>query len=168
MKKLTLLVVCLLLTGCTKRELEDRKFPSLLVAKSAHIEQVQEEEQKENSRYIDYGHVKAVILSKEVAKAPESLKEVLLFLEKNPAFARNIMIFAGNEAVLKETDQNDEWGDYLEDIYKNKPRDSTLQETILNDMLNYLHNQEAAIEIPYLVIKDKKIVPSGKLVLKQK
>ena len=102
------LMTALLLTGCAKRELEDRSFPSVLAITTAEVEKEQNLKQEESSQYIDYGHVKAVILSQEIAEDGESLKEVLLYLEDRPVFARSIFIFAGDEQVLKAAETDSE------------------------------------------------------------
>lgn len=160
------MILCGLLSGCTKRELEDRSFPTVLAIANIDIEAMQEERQEASTDYIDYGHVKAIVLSKEVATDSESLKEVLLYLEKRPMFANNILVFIGNQAVLEETAEGEgELGLYLEDMYKNQPRDAEYPKTILKDVLNYLHNAEAQIDIPYLEIKDKKILPVDQITL---
>ncbi len=101
-------MTALLLTGCAKRELEDRSFPSVLAITTAEVEKEQNLKQEESSQYIDYGHVKAVILSQEIAEDGESLKEVLLYLEDRPVFARSIFIFAGDEQVLKAAETDSE------------------------------------------------------------
>ena len=162
------LAAALLLTGCAKRELEDRSFPSVLAVATADVEQEQNRKQEESSQYIDYGHVKAVILSKEVAEDGESLKEVLLYLENRPVFARSILIFVGDEQVLKaaETD-SEQMGAYLEKLYKNQPKGSNFSGTALKEMLNYLHNLEESIEVPYLKWSDGKAIPDKSLTIQQ-
>lgn len=162
------LMTALLLTGCAKRELEDRSFPSVLAITTAEVEKEQNLKQEESSQYIDYGHVKAVILSEEIAGNGESLKEVLLYLEDRPVFARSILIFAGDEQVLKaaETD-SEQMGAYLEKLYKNQPKGSSFKGTALKEMLNYLHNLEESIDIPYLIWSDGKALPQDSLTIRQ-
>ena len=90
------------------RDRGDRSFPSVLAITTAEVEKEQNLKQEESSQYIDYGHVKAVILSQEIAEDGESLKEVLLYLEDRPVFARSIFIFAGDEQVLKAAETDSE------------------------------------------------------------
>ncbi len=55
--------------GCGRRELEDRRFPTVLTAETVgNIKAQEEERQAQDSKYIDYGHVKAVILSRKRQK----------------------------------------------------------------------------------------------------
>lgn len=161
------LVPGILLGGCGRRELEDRKFPTVLVADSADLSARRKELQERSSKYIDYGHVKAVILSEVEIYEPESLRKILDYLEGNPAFARNILMFAGDEEVLALAQENEEdTGLYLEDLSKNRPgkEDTGLA---LKDLLNYLHNSEASIEIPGLVAEDGELLTGESFVLTQ-
>lgn len=155
-----ILILGTLLTGCGKRELEDRIFPTVLTSVDADMKKQEQDKQDDSSKYIDYGHVKAVILSDEVIKDAKSLKEVLLYFEENPYFARNILMFIGDKEVIEIANQNEgETGLYLEDLIKNKPDDQKPQETLLKDMLNYLHNRESALTIPKLKAENGEILP---------
>lgn len=159
-------LVCLLLTGCGRRELEDRSFPTVLVAETGNIRAKEEERQAKSSKYIDYGQVKAVILSEEAAEDAEALKVILSYLESNPVFARNILMFAGDEEVCSLAEKDEEMGLYLEDLAKNQP-DGGEEELPLKDLLNYLHNAEPSIRIPLLRAEEGEAVPGGSIELTQ-
>lgn len=155
----------ILLGGCGRRELEDREFPTVLVADSADLSARRKALQERSSKYIDYGHVKAVILSEDEIYEPESLRKILDYLEGNPAFARNILMFAGDEEVLALAEKNeDDTGLYLEDLAKNRPGKEE-EGLMLKDLLNYLHNSEASIEIPGLVVEGGALLPGESFVI---
>lgn len=165
---LAAMVLSLGLVGCSKRELEDRTFPTVLVVRDADIEKEQAEKQTVSTNYIDYGHVKAVIFSEAVLRDSESLKNVLLYLEERPVFANNILIFAGDGEVLEKASNTEgKTGMYLEAMYKNQPKGAQFPETVLKDMLNYLHNSEDSIQVPYLEVEDGNILPTEQLELTQ-
>lgn len=165
---LAVIVLSIGLGGCTKRELEDRTFPTVLVIQDADIEKEQADKQTASTDYIDYGHVKAVICSEAVLRNSESLKNVLIYLEERPVFANNLLIFAGDGEVLeKAANTENETGMYLEDMYKNQPKGAEFPKTILKDVLNYLHNSEDRIQIPYLEVEDGNILPTAQLELTQ-
>lgn len=162
------LLICGLATGCARRELEDRSFPTALTAKNADLEKQEMEKQEMSSKFIDYGHVKAVILSEAVLRDSASLKEVLLYLENRPVFARNILLFAGDEKVLEIAgSEDDKIGMYLEDLCKNQPPTVEFVQTPLKDMLNYLHNGEASIVLPKLKAEAGKLLPDGSVEITQ-
>lgn len=167
MKRMVLaILLCLILTGCGRRELEDRNFPTVLVAETGNIRAKEEEKQALSSRYIDYGQVKAVILSEEAAQDGEALKVILSYLENNPVFARNILIFAGDEEVCGLAEDDGKMGLYLEDLAKNQPEGGE-EELTLKDLLNYLHNGEPFIRMPRLRAEDGEVLPGGSIELTQ-
>lgn len=167
MKKLILAVLlCVSLTGCGRRELEDRSFPTVLVAETGNIRAQEEERQAMSSKYIDYGQVKAVILSEEAAKDAGALKDILTYLENDPVFARSILIFVGDGDVREAAEEDEKMGMYLEDLAKNQP-DGGEEEVPLKELLNYLHNAEASIRIPRLCKEGGEVLPGGSVELKQ-
>ena len=88
-----------------------------------------------------------MILSRETAENGQMLREILSYLENNPVFARNILIYVGDEETLETAKKKEEdTGIYLEDLAKNQPGDGAL-ELPLKDLLNYLHNGEASIKL---------------------
>lgn len=160
-------LACLVLTGCGRRELEDRRFPTVLVAETGNIRAQEEEKQAQSSKYIDYGHVKAVILAKDAAEDADALKEILSYLEDDPVFARNILIFVGDEEVCALAAEDEKkMGMYLEDLEKNQPG-APKEELALKDFLNYLHNTEPSIQVPVLRAEGEEILPGGSMELKQ-
>lgn len=159
-------LLCALLTGCGRRELEDRSFPTVLVAETGNIRAQEEEKQAMSSKYVDYGHVKAVILSEDAAQDGEALKEILSYLENNPVFARNILVFVGDKEVCHLAQEDEKLGLYLEDLAKNQP-DGGEEELPLKDMLNYLHNAEPSIRVPRLREENGEVLPGGCVELEQ-
>lgn len=151
MRKIMVAVLaCLFLTGCGRRELEDRRFPTVLVAETGNIRRQEEEKQAQSSKYIDYGHVKAVILAEDAAEDGDALKEILSYLENDPVFARNMLMFVGDEEVCALAAEDEEkMGMYLENLAKNQPGGGK-EELALKDFLNYLHNTEPSIQVPRL------------------
>ena len=87
-------LVLLCLNSCG-RELEEREFPDTLVIRDSALpfEKSLQTEQDKSSKYLDYGQVRCVLLEDDLAEDDEKLGEVLLALEKRPAF-REISIFS--------------------------------------------------------------------------
>ena len=74
-------------------------------------------------KYVDYSQVKAILWGYSLENNPELKQEVLEWLENDPAFSRNILIFQGETQDLSlETIQEHaqgQPGSYLENLYKN-------------------------------------------------
>lgn len=160
-------MVCLLLSGCG-RELEERDFPSLLIVDEVPLEQALQDAQAKSSLYLDYGQVKTVLLSEETAMDAGALQDVLLYLEENPIFARNMLFFVGDKKALKTAElQKDKAGDTLEDFYKNNPLLEKDASVTLGEMLDYLHNGKMDICIPKVAAKEGELEVKGGIVLEK-
>lgn len=81
------------LAGCSKRELEDRSFPSVLLVVDGNLEETIRKQQEESSLFLDFGHTKGCPHGPEVLRDREQFKETLLYLEHRPDFARNLLVF---------------------------------------------------------------------------
>lgn len=167
MKKIiAVLALALALTGCGRRELEDRSFPTVLVARTGDLGAREEERQAASSKYIDYGQVKAVLLGREAAEDPASLGEILAYLEEHPVFAGNMLVFVADEGVCGLAERDEKFGLLLEDLAKNQPGGPE-ERLALKDLLNYLHNGEPSIRVPLLCEKEGEARPGGKIELSQ-
>lgn len=210
---IVLAVFLLCLSGCTKRELEDRYFPLAVEVhkeeegyrieyalpnmgeetgqkKGGEKESEQEEKDtKEESatgktieeaakaygayvdKYIDTGHIKAIILGPEMLEEPETRKEMLTYFENHPSFARSVSIFVyddeGEESLVTKTASSvDSLGTYLQDLIKNNPDKKEVGKT-LGDLLNFWHNNEEKIIIPQVHLKKDKPVADGECIIKK-
>ena len=169
MKRLYIVLMALWfigLSGCSKRELEDRSFPSVLIVEDGNLEEAIHKKQEESSLFLDFGHTKAVLMDREVLKDRKAFKEALLYMEHRPDFARNLLLFCADEKVRQAAEENQkESGFLLEDLYNNQPKEQTQKGVTLQDALNYLHNAEERLEIPCLEIKDGDFIRNGSEVL---
>ena len=155
-----LAVFCLGLTGCAGRELEDREFPTVVTFPDADPGKLQSERQRHSAKFLDYGQVKAVVLEDQAAENPARLKEILKYLEETPAFARTVLVFRAEETLLQffEEETEEEAGVYLENLYKNQPRDSAVRPVTLQDLLNEFYNGVPETSIPRLTVQNGKIL----------
>lgn len=161
---LLVLLVMMGAGGCGKRELEDRSFPSVLLIEKGNLEETIREAQEESSLYLDFGHTKAAIIDEEVWKDRAQCKEMLLYLEQHPIFARNLLLFCGDGEIRSQAGKKEEGaGEELEDLYKNQPKDQRQEETTLQDALNFLHNQEEELKIPRLAKKEGALILDGEI-----
>lgn len=166
MKKLGIFVLALAfltgLGGCGKRELEDRSFPSVLLIEDGNLEEAIRKEQEQSNLFLDFGHTKAALMDRKVLEDRSQFKEVLLYLEERPDFARNLLLFCADEKVREAAAQKQqEAGFLLEDLYNNQPRDQMEKGVTLQDALNYLHNCEREMEIPILALDGEDMVREG-------
>ena len=76
-----------------------------------------------SERYVDYSHVKAIILDKNLQEAPDLEQEVIQWFAGEPAFASGLIVYPAQASglTLEQAAQNSsgEIGTYLEQLYKN-------------------------------------------------
>ena len=112
-------LVLLCLNSCG-RELEEREFPDTLVIRDSALpfEKSLQTEQDKSSKYLDYGQVRCVLLEDDLAEDDEKLGEVLLALEKRPAFSRNIYFFTADGKALEQQEKQKEESQDLTGFYQ--------------------------------------------------
>lgn len=163
-------ILMLLLTAGCGRELEDREFPSVLVIQEVPLEEAVKKAQAQSSKYLDYGQAKSAVVLEAIAADEEKLKDILVYMEKNPVFARNMLFFVGDEeAVAAAEQQADRQGDELEDFYKNTPGGKEAESVTLGEMTDYLHNYgKEIISVPRLRLEEGELKVQGSLELQKK
>lgn len=157
-----LLTFCL--SGCG-RELEEREFPDTLVIRDSAIpfEKSLQTEQDKSSKYLDYGQVRCVLLEDDLAEDDEKLGEILLALEKRPAFSRNIYFFtADDKALERQEKQERKEAQDLTGFYQ-KSTDHKREAATLGSLLYRLHNGSGEHKILKLKEEDGKLVPQNYL-----
>lgn len=152
----------LYLMGCTVPELEERTFPVVLAVRSAGIDASMEEQQSRDRNTADYGHVRHVIISRDIAADMQSMKEILEYFEKRPVFARNILVLAAGDEVLDEMERNEaEAAAAIDRLRKN----DRLETASLGELLNFWHNHETVIEVPVLELDEGGIAASESIII---
>ena len=77
-------------------------------------------------QFVDYSQVQAILWGRGLEASPELRQEILTWLEEDPAFSGNILVFQGKTRDLDlETVQEHaqgQPGDYLKNLYKNNER----------------------------------------------
>ena len=156
-------LVLLCLNSCG-RELEEREFPDTLVIRDSAVpfEKSLQTEQDKSSKYLDYGQVRCVLLEDDLAEDDEKLGEVLLALEKRPAFSRNIYFFTADGKALEQQEKQKEESQDLTGFYQ-KSTDHKREAATLGSLLYRLHNGSGEHKILKLKEEDGKLVPQNYL-----
>lgn len=149
--------LCLMLCGCTAREMEDREFVQVMeldlrggrlaggfgkfMVEGETVKEIQKAYQSEVEGYLDLGHIKAIVLGQELLDHKERLRDVLLELEQMPLISRNSLVFShvyeGEESYLaKLTEQGKEPVAYLCDRFHNNPYRSDTEIPSLGEFIN--------------------------------
>lgn len=87
------------------------------------LKEIQEKTTAFSERYMDYSHVKAILLDRSLSEVPELERTVIGWLAQEPAFASGLIIYETDEEELAleqvQRQAGGQVGKYLENLYKN-------------------------------------------------
>jgi hypothetical protein len=150
-----------IVTQQNKEEVENNsaKMPKLV---ANNMEEVLELYYRSSDKYLDLGHVQAIILGKGLISNEIEWQRILNYLEHNQVFARNVLVFIAEDSTDMVMSTNGEsvesLGAYLGTIYKNNPYLDKKESITLGEFLNHWHNGGELLEIPMVSIVNEKPV----------
>lgn len=154
-----LIAAIMLLPSCGARELEDREFVQAMeidlqdeklvggfggfLVEADTVEGIQRSYQDQIERFLDLGHVKVLVLGKNLIKEEERLRQVMEELALKPALARNILVLSyhyedGKSYLNKLEEKGVVPGEYLSNLYKNNPYKKQESTATLGDLMSYM------------------------------
>lgn len=175
------LLLLLLLTGCTSRELEQRYFPVLMAVErldngnfAFHYEVMKEDltqfgegETFEESRAqyemtidksVDVNHLKVVVLSQELMLDDAMRCDLIETIAREQQYPLNTLVCTTSDFEgLMNVSMGEELGSYLQDYLKLHAG----KQTTLKDLINAYENQRGEIEIPNVEGREKMILYTG-------
>lgn len=114
----------------------------------------------ENPKTMDYNHVKAIIISKDVLEDEATLEEFLSYIEQQETFSRNTLLFISDEAagniVLSSTELELPIGTYLAEMTGGNAEMSDRAVVTIGSLLNEWHNQNENLFIPIVSMVEEK------------
>lgn len=108
------------------------------------LSEIREQVLEYTGQYVDYSHVKAVIMDESLAQYPELEKELLEWMEAEPEFATSLIVYPAQRSGLSlktiSGKAQGRIGPYLENLYKNneKYRESAIT---LGEVLAYYNRK---------------------------
>lgn len=113
-----------------------------------------------SDKVLNYAHLKAIILSKDMLRYHERLFPMLRYLENENVISANTLIFVcdGRAADIINTDGqvDGSLGIYLKDMYESNQYLTEQKSVTLGDMIRHWHNGDETLLIPVLKVKEKK------------
>ncbi|MBU3111561.1 Ger(x)C family spore germination protein [Clostridium lacusfryxellense] len=135
------------------------------------MEDAYSEAMAKSSRDIYLGHTKLLILSSDILKHKDTVKEVVDYLQRNPNISRMIQVVVSDgsaEDYMKfkpETENSTQY--YISGLMDNSNRNSRIMSMTLNDLLILLsENGNALLPMINLDNEKKEIVLSGAAIIK--
>lgn len=117
-----------------------------------------EESDASSPKMMDYNHMKAIILSREILEDKEMLEELLDFVKEQEVFARNTLLFTGEgkaSDVLKMEGKLDlPVGTWLEEMAAGNVELKDPAIVTLGSLLNEYENRMENLYIPVVKVED--------------
>lgn len=108
-------------------------------------------------KYIDTGHMKALILGYGILENKEAYGELLQFLEEKPSVGAGIYVFASREIpALMSLDDSQSVGEKLTGIMENHQKKDRRKIIKLQDLYSAFHRKEERPELPEVYVVNKK------------
>lgn len=106
------------------------------------------------NRILDYNHIKAVVLGKNLILDSRRLRSLLLAWEQQEAAARNISLFVASSSAAKILTLTQEtqgsMGTYLEEMLESQKDFRQKKIATIGSLINQWHNQDELLLIPVL------------------
>lgn len=146
------------MTGQGKSETEGNQ-PQAIVYEGKTPKEAEMHFNQNQKNYLDMGHLKTLILGREILDNEEALEGLLTYLEEKPSVAGNLYVFvSSNPQELMSLDgQGDESvGDYLTGILENNLEGKSKDAVSLQDLYNAWHRKEDMPRLPQVTVVNKK------------
>jgi hypothetical protein len=144
------------------KEEMDEKLMNVPKLGGKDMEEVLELYYRSSDKYLDLGHVQAIIVGQGLISNQVKWQKILQYLESNELFARNVLIFVAEESIDTIMSVNgvavESLGAYLGAIYKNNPYLDKAESVTLGDFLNHWRNGGEYLEIPMVSLVGEKPV----------
>lgn len=123
-----------------------------------------------SAKKLDYSHLKAIILSKQLSENKELFKEFVEYVEDNYEISKNTYVFLAENSVPEIVDFNkdvqDGIGYYLERLYQNNLATSEKEEVAIGDLINEKNNNDMTTHLPMLTIYNDSLSIQGEGIVK--
>ncbi len=162
---LLLLVCCGSLCGCKAAELEERSFPMLVTVglsdtKETEFYYIFANEWSDINSYLDYNHLKVVLLEEEFLEDEEKYNEFLAEIQKEETFPRNtyVCVTSDAEEICKAGEElATDVGTYIENMLKTQERMDKKHMPTVGDLLDEKENRMRIWKLPIFTVKDGQI-----------
>lgn len=162
---LLLLVCCGSLCGCKATELEERSFPMLVTVGLSDTKEMEygyifANEWSDINSYLDYNHLKVVLLEEKFLGDEEKYNEFLTEIQKEETFPRNtyVCVTSDAEGICKAGEElATDVGTYIENMLKTQERMDKKHMPTVGDLLDEKENRMRIWKLPILTVKDGQI-----------
>ncbi len=136
-----------------------------LSLEGADMYHVEKSYENNTNRLLDYNHMKAVVLGKNIFSDRIQLRALLSAWEQREASARNTSLFVGDSSaaeILSLTEKTEgSMGTYLEEMLESQKDFKQNKIATVGSLMNQWHNQNELLLVPVLEEKGNQPVING-------
>ena len=125
---------------------------NLFQAEVKEFYEAEKEFHRNSNKTLDYKHLKALIIGKDLLEEEEKLEEYILYIERNSLYPWNTLVFVGEDTakeVFEESENIDtSLGEYLNKMYANGEWEKTGEMITLRDLIHHYYNEDEILLIP--------------------
>lgn len=107
---------------------------------------------KNSDKVLDYKHLKALIIGRELLENEEKLQEYILYIEKNSLYPWNTLVFAGDDTAeglyVGSTKIDKSLGEYLDKMFANGKGSEKEEMVTLKDLMHHYYSKDKILLIP--------------------
>ncbi|NLZ81492.1 MAG: GerAB/ArcD/ProY family transporter [Clostridiales bacterium] len=112
----------------------------------------------ESSKKMDFSHLKAVIINKDIVRNPEVLDEFLQYIKEKSEISRNTLVFLSTQRISEVFSLNGELsggiGNYLEQLYQVNLLKKGKEKITISELIKSMDNQSLTSYLPVLNIEN--------------
>lgn len=159
---LLLFVLCINLDGCKSVELEERAFPMLVGVEASELGTISynyvfANEWSDLNSYVDYNHLKVVLLEKNFLQREGLYDSLLDTIVKDDTFPRNTYVaVTDNNAVVIENleEKKQDAGTYIENMLKATEKEYHKHLPTIGDLIDEKENRMRIWQLPVLGVEE--------------
>lgn len=133
--------------------------------------EIEEDYQLQSAKKLDFSHLKAIILGKNMAKNSKQLNELLLYIENNYEIARNTLIYVGEKDAKKIISLNGDIhngiGQYLERLERINLTKIGKTEVNIGDLIHGKNSENLVVKVPIIKPLKKSVKNIGLAAFKE-
>lgn len=129
------------------------------------LTEIEEKYALQSSKRLDYSHLKAVVIGKNLGQDSKMLGDFLNDVKENYEMGRNTLVFLGNDSpesiIEKSQNTGGDIGTWLEQMQQNNRQKKSGKTITLGDMITAWNNKDEVLLLPALELREENAVVSG-------
>lgn len=127
--------------------------------------EIEEKNRLQSDKQLDFSHIKAIILGKDLAENEDYLDEFLRYIENKYELGRNTLVFLSEDKAKDiiglNGDVTNGVGEYLDRLFRINLLNVGKEEVIIGDLIRSKNDEHLATMIPIISPREKSLENTG-------